>query len=178
MRGDANLCTRWAANGFKCSLRHKSKANLLARTRWVIDSIAESDARADVMEMNLVGPTPMHAEWRPHIETCFDNNDLRAFGAATMHSMVLAGFPVQSLANVEEVETYLKDKGMVEVGENEMQMGLTIPATSSQAIEVNDSLHARMTGVAPTTSRYRKPLSRQNRKDWLQSALITWLKSL
>src|SRR5277367_3301676 len=35
MRGDANLCTRWAANGFKYSLRHKSKANLLARTWWV-----------------------------------------------------------------------------------------------------------------------------------------------
>jgi hypothetical protein len=68
MRGDANLCTRWMANGFKYSLRYKSKANLLARTRWVIDSIAESDARADVMEMNLVSPTPMHADWRPHIE--------------------------------------------------------------------------------------------------------------
>lgn len=82
-----------------------------------------------------------------------------------MHSMVLAGFPVQSLANAEEVETYPKDKGMVEVGENEMQMELTIPATSSQAIEANDSLHSRMTGVAPrerksppTASRYRRPL--------------------
>ena len=169
MRGDADLCTRWVANGFKYSLRHKSKADLLARTRWVIDSIAESDARADMMKMNLVGPTPMHADWRPHIETYFDNDDLRAFGAATMHSMVLASFPVQSLANAE-VETYLKDKGMVEVGENEMQMELTIPAISSQAIEVNDSLRARMTGVSPrerksppTTSIYRKPLSRQNR---------------
>jgi hypothetical protein len=100
----------------------------------------------------------------------FDSDDLRAFGAATMHAMVLAGFPVQSLVNAEEVETYLKDKGMVEVSENEMQMELTIPATSSQAIEVNDSLHARMTGGAPrerksppTASRYRKPLSQQNR---------------
>jgi hypothetical protein len=93
-----------AANGFKYSLRHKSKANLLARTWWVIDSIAESDTCADMMEMNLVGPTPMHADWCPHIETYFDNDDLRAFGAATMHSMVLAGFTVQSLANAEEVE--------------------------------------------------------------------------
>jgi len=83
------------------------------------------------MQMNLVGPTLMHVEWRPHIETYFDNGGLRTFGAETMHSMVLAGFPVQSLANA----TYLKDKGMVEVGENEMQMGLTVPATSSQAIE-------------------------------------------
>lgn len=170
MRGDTNLCKRWAANGFKYSLRHKRKANLLARTRWVIDSIAESDALADVMEMNLVSPTPMHADWCPHIETYFDNDDLRAFGAATMHPIVLPGFPVQSLANAEEVETYLKDKGMVEVGENEMQMELTIPATSSQAIEVNDNLHVRMTGVTPrerkspsTASRYRRPLSRQNR---------------
>ena len=170
VRGDANLCARWEANGFKYSLRHKSKANVLARTRWVIDSIAESDARADVMATNMLGPTPMQADWRPHIETYFDNDDLRAFGAATMHSMVLAGFPVQSLVNAEEVETYLKDKGMVEADENEMQMELIIPATSSQAIEVNGSLHTRMTGVAPrehklppTASRYRKPLSRQNR---------------
>jgi hypothetical protein len=65
MRGDANLCTIWAANGFKYNLRHKSKANPLARARWVVDSIAESDARTDVMEINLVGPTPMHADWRP-----------------------------------------------------------------------------------------------------------------
>jgi len=53
--------------------------------------------------------------------------------------MVLAGFPIQSLANAE-VETYLKDKGMVEVGENEMQIELTILATSSQATKTNNSL--------------------------------------
>jgi hypothetical protein len=51
-----------------------------------------------------------------------------------------------------------------------MQMELTFPATSPQAIEANDSLYARMTRVAPrerksppTASRYRRPLSRQNR---------------
>ena len=113
-----------------------------------LDSIAESDTHADVMEMNLVGPTPMHVDWRPHVETYFDNDDLRLRSSdyALNGSCRLS---VQSLANAEEVETYPKDKGMVEVGENEMQMELTIPATSSQAIEANDSLHARMTGVAP-----------------------------
>jgi len=79
MRGDANLCTIWAANGFKYNLRHKSKANLLARARWVVDSIAESDARTDVMEINLVGPTPNARRLAPYVETYFDNDDLHAF---------------------------------------------------------------------------------------------------
>src|SRR5271163_18989 len=115
-------------------------------------------------------PTPMHAGWRFHIKTHFDNNHLRAFGAATLHSRVLASFPVQSLANAEEVDTGLKDKGIIGVGENEMQMELTVPAISSQAIDASDSLHARMIGVAPwerkspfPASRYKKALSRQNR---------------
>ena len=66
--------------------------------------------------------------------------------------MVLAGFPVQGLVNAEKVETYLKDKGMVVVDENEMQIELITPPTSSQAIEINDSLHTRMVGVAPKSA--------------------------
>ena len=41
-----------------------------------------------------------------------------------------------TLVNAEQFETYLRDKGMVEVDENEMQMELTILATSSQTIKV------------------------------------------
>lgn len=56
----------------------------------------------------MVGLTLTQADWRPHIETYFDNDDLRAFRAATMHLMVLTGFLVQGLVNAKEVETYLR----------------------------------------------------------------------
>jgi hypothetical protein len=166
MRGDTKFCTRWEARGFKCSLRHKSKANLLARTRWILATIAASDARADVVERDMAGPNRTQTDWRPHIEAYFDNDDLRAFGAATMHSMILAGFPVESFVNAEEVENYLKEKGMVEVGNDSMQMKLTIPTAEH---DVYDKLQAPQTRTAirsrnsQPSSRSRSNLSRQCR---------------
>ena len=120
MRGDTNFCVRWGARSFRYSLQHKSKADLLAGTRWVIDTIVAMDARVDSMDRGVFGPKQIQQDWRPHIETYFDNHDLRISGAATMHSMVLAGVPVENLINAHEVERYLKEKGMVEVNENEM----------------------------------------------------------
>jgi hypothetical protein len=89
------------------------------------------------MQWGMAGLTQVQADWRPLIKAYFGNDDLRAFGAATMHSMVLAGYPVENLVNAEEVESYLKEKGMVEVGENEIQLELIIPTPSLMALEVD-----------------------------------------
>lgn len=104
-----------------------------------LDSIAESDTHADVMEMNLIGPTPMHADWCPHIETYFDNDEL---GRLRSSDYALNG-------SCRLYSTKSRQHGRGRGGRNEMKMELTIPATSPQAIEANDSLYARMTRVAP-----------------------------
>ena len=181
-RGDTNFCTRWEARGFKYSLRHKSKANLLARTRWVIDTIAAMDTRVDSMETGMIGPIRAQEDWRPRIEAYFDNDDLRAFGAATIHSMVLAGFPVENLVNAEEVESYLKEKGMVEVSDSEMQMELTFPIQSTWAAQLDaepsvDGDIAKTTantGTQPRRSR-RSPRSKtlSSRQSRPQKRMVT-----
>jgi hypothetical protein len=162
VRGDADFCTGWEARGFKYSLRHKSKASLLARTRWVIDTIAANDAQVDALERNTVGPSRKQADWRSRIEAYFDNDDLRASGAATMHSMVLANYPVENLVNAEEVESYLKEKGVVEVGENEMQLELTIPAPPPRAVEVDAKDDVNEVSQAPTRTATRSRTSQPN----------------
>lgn len=80
-----------------------------------------------------------------------------------MHSMVLAQYPVENLVNAEEVESYLKEKGMVEVGENEMQLELTIPTPPAQAADVgaNDDINevSQAPARASTLSRTSRPSS-------------------
>jgi hypothetical protein len=157
MRGDEDVCTRWEARGFRCSLRHKSKANVLARTRWVIDGIAAQDARVEAMQKSLVGRKPMQASWRPCVEAYFDNEDLRAFGAATMYSMVLAGYPVQNLINTEEVESYLKERGTVQGSKHEMQLELKIPVASHPAVIMEGEEHFTVKVQRPTAMPTARP---------------------
>ena len=175
LRGDADVCAKWEARVFKYSLRHKSRANIVARTRWVVDFIVANDGRIDAATKNMIGPARVQQDIWPHVEAYFDNDDLRAFGAATMHAMVLVGYPVEHLVNAEDVECYLKEKGMVEVGEDEMQMELTIPPPSPQAVAViakhavNEELQTPTTSRVARcrrsrpTSRSKSSLSRQSR---------------
>jgi hypothetical protein len=120
MRGNANLCTRWEANDFN-RVYNTSKANVSARTRVSHQLYCgkRRTCRCDGDERG--GTTQVGAL---NIETCYDSDDLRAFGVAPTHSTALAGFLVQSLVNAEEAETHLKEKEMVEVDENEVQMGV------------------------------------------------------
>jgi hypothetical protein len=115
------------------------------------------------MEKGLVGPKLMQTDWRPCIEAYFDNEDLRVFGAATRHSMVVAGYPLQNLVNAEEVESYLREKGMVELSEHEMQLELTIPNPSPEVAksggkqDVDIGVQRPTTTTTKTTSQPQRP---------------------
>lgn len=87
------------------------------------------------MEKGLVGPKLMQTDWRPCIEAYFANEDLRAFGAATRHSMVVAGYPLQNLVNAEEVEITIPNPSLEAAksgGKQDVDIGVQRPTTTTK----------------------------------------------
>lgn len=122
MQCEIGFCIQWKARGFQHSLKHKCKAKTLGTTRRVIDNVMAQDASLHAMQRDVTGPIRKQADLRHCFAAYFDNEDLRDFGVATRHSMVLASYLGETLANAEEVKSYLKEKGIAQVKDREMKM--------------------------------------------------------
>lgn len=134
LSADGAFVQRWAERQYRYSLSHRSKAFILAMSRNALAAMAKSDELENQGQPYTIGQTLYQQKIDTCVKAIFDNDDFRAFGATTVQAMLTDGYPVDDLLDAEEVEGYLKEKGLVSSGESEMQMELAMPRSSHEEI--------------------------------------------